>query len=436
MNLQYLKLIKWWVVGVVAMFLLTAGVGVAAFVYLTRSPEVANCQSDSLSEDAASTIIYCANKIADEQNAEKLSQAIRLANSIPKDNPLRPNAEQLIKKWSQALLNLSENAFHEGNLERAIKLVEVIPRHLTLYQSAKKQTQEWQNIWSTAEDIYKTVAAKIDEENDSKTSYLIFVKAQELKKLNNQYWASKKYQELIYNIQSAKESKEAKEKAEQEANLAKSETDSNPSIFDASQLQEDEAQLEKARTLANSSNIDDMRSALIEASMVISEGHRQQADKLIQTIEHKIATSEDSSYLDSAKKLAAKNDAISLEMAINEASLIGKERPLYQQANQQMALWKQKKSLLESQPQKLLVVNNSKSNISQSDNQVKRLVNISQVSDSTQIKINASKKFPQINKTERMNKMPSFTQLKVNEIPTDFVRLEELENKQIQELQP
>ncbi|BAZ38319.1 hypothetical protein NIES4101_42560 [Calothrix sp. NIES-4101] len=421
MNLQYLKPIKWWVVGVVSMFLLTAGVGVAAFVYLTRSPEVANCQSDSLSEDAASTIIYCANKIADEQNADKLSQAIRLVNSIPKDNPLRPNAEQLIQKWSQALLNLSEKAFHEGNLDRAIKLVEVIPRHLSLYEFAKKQTQEWQAIWTKAEDIYKTVAAKIDEENDSKSSYLIFVKAQELKKLNNQYWASKKYQELIYNIQSAKESKEAKEKADQETKLAKSETDSNPWIFDANQLEEDEAQLEKARTLANSNNIDDMRSALIEASMVISEGHRQKADKLIQTIEHKIATSEDSSYLDSAKKLASKNDVISLEMAINEASLIGKERPLYQQANQQMALWKQKKSLLESQPQRLLVVNNS---------------NISQVSDSAPIKVSTSKKNSQINKTDRMNKIPSFTQVKINDLPTDFVQLEKLENRQIQESQP
>ncbi|NJR14670.1 MAG: hypothetical protein HC785_02490 [Calothrix sp. CSU_2_0] len=250
-----------------------------------------------------------------------------------------------MKKWSQALLSLGEKSFHDGDLNQAIKIVEVIPRHQPLYESAKKQTEEWKAIWLQAEEIYQTVKAKIDKSNQEKSWYRVFSEAKALKSLNNQYWASTKYQELIHTIQSAKEA------TEKEKKLAKAEAKdnfNNSPAFDFRQIKEDKAQLEKARSLANSNKIDDMRSALVEASMVISDEYHQEAEKLIQFLENKIAVSEDNQYLENAKSLASKNDPISLEMAINEVSLIGKERPLYQQASQQITLWKQRKSIVEA----------------------------------------------------------------------------------------
>jgi hypothetical protein len=431
MNIQYLKLTKWWQ-GVAGIFLLTSAIAFSAFVHLTRSPEVANCQSSSQLQDAAGAIIYCATTIANEEDSGKLSQAIRLVNSIPKDNPLRESADKLIEKWSQALLSLGEKTFHEGNLNQAIKIVEAIPNHLSLYESAKKQTEEWKTIWSQAEEIYQTVKAKIARQNQGRVWYAAFSEAKQLKSLNNQYWASTKYQELLHSIQSAKEESE---KENNDNKLAKPETkaDSNNSpAFDSRQLTEDEAQLEKARNLASSGKIDDMRSALIEASMVISKEHYQEAEKLMQNLENKIAASEDSNYLENAKKIALKNDTISLEMAINEVSLIGKERPLYKQANQQMALWKQRKSMLEAQESRLITAsssNNSKSNLNP-------VVANNKKSNSVPVKIQPSKQLPQREKPLVMDKLPSLTEVKINETRTDFVRLEELENKQIQEEQP
>ncbi|NJR14669.1 MAG: hypothetical protein HC785_02485 [Calothrix sp. CSU_2_0] len=90
MNTEYLKLTKWWQ-GVAGIFLLTSAVGVGAFSVLTRSPDVANCQSSSQLQDGAGAIIYCATTIVDEQDSDKLAQAIRLVDSISKDNPLRGN---------------------------------------------------------------------------------------------------------------------------------------------------------------------------------------------------------------------------------------------------------------------------------------------------------------------------------------------------------
>ncbi|NJL65253.1 MAG: hypothetical protein HC903_30015 [Methylacidiphilales bacterium] len=356
MNTEYLKLTKWWQ-GVAGIFLLTSAVGVGAFSVLTRSPDVANCQSSSQLQDGAGAIIYCATTIVDEQDSDKLAQAIRLVDSISKDNPLRGNADTLVKKWSQALLSLGEKSFHDGDLNQAIKIVEVIPRHQPLYESAKKQTEEWKAIWLQAEEIYQTVKAKIDKSNQEKSWYRVFSEAKALKSLNNQYWASTKYQELIHTIQSAKEA------TEKEKKLAKAEAKdnfNNSPAFDFRQIKEDKAQLEKARSLANSNKIDDMRSALVEASMVISDEYHQEAEKLIQFLENKIAVSEDNQYLENAKSLASKNDPISLEMAINEVSLIGKERPLYQQASQQITLWKQRKSIVEAKKESLVIVSNLK----------------------------------------------------------------------------
>ncbi|PAX51920.1 hypothetical protein [Brunnivagina elsteri] len=430
MNIQYLKRTRWWQ-GVAGIFLLTSGVGIGAFIHLTRSPDVANCQSSSQLQDAAGAIIYCATTIADEQDSGKLSQAIRLVNSIPKDNPLRESADKLVEKWSQALLSLGEQRFDEGDLNQAIKIVEAIPNHLPLYESAKKQTEEWKDIWLRAERIYQTVKAKIDRQNQGRIWYAAFNEAKQLKSLNNQYWASIKYQELLHSIQSAKEERE---RENNENKLAKAETTTNSNnspAFDSRQRTEDEAQLEKARTLASSGKIDDMRSALIEASMVISDEHHQEAEKLIQNLENKIATSEDSNYLENAKKFALKNDTISLEMAINEVNLIGKERPLYKQANQQMALWKQKKSVLEAQENRLLAVSNS--NNSKKISNINPVITTIKKSNPVTAKVQVSKQLPQREKPVVMDKLPSLTEVKINETRTDFVRLEELENKQIQE---
>ncbi len=433
MNTEYLKLTKWWQ-GVAGIFLLTSAVGVGAFVYLTQLPEVANCQSNSQLKDTAGAIIYCATTIADEQDADKLSQAIRLVNSIPKDNPLRGNADKLVEGWSQALLSLGEKAFHEGNLNQAIKIVEVIPPHQPLYESAKKQTEEWKTIWSQAEEIYQTVKAKIDQPNQEKSWYVAFSEAKKLKGLKNQYWASTKYQELLHTIQSTKEESEKEDNENKLAKAKRKENANNSPTFDSRQITEDEAQLEKARRLANSSKIDDMRSALIEASMVISNEHHQEAEKLMQFLENKIAISEDNHYLENAKQLAVKNDAISLEMAINEVSLIGKDRPLYQQASQKMTLWKQRKSIVEAKIESLVIVNNS--NNLKTNNQMNQVASTAKKSNSSPGKIQVSKKAPQIEKPVIIDEMPSLTPVKINETQTDFVRLDELENKKIQEEQP
>ncbi len=411
MSVRYLKPIKWWhwIVGV---FLLTGGASVSALSYLTQSPQPSNCLAELESGESVSATIYCATATVDEQNPDKLSRAIKLVNAIPQDNPLRANGDKLIEGWSQALMYLSEKAFHEGDLRTAIETAELIPASISLHESARGQIKKWQSIWSQAEEIYKNAEAKM-KENESKNWYGALSTARRLRTLENAYWANTRYQELVHNIQSLREEKEKAEKAESEAKLAAS--NSNSDLGDKEAQTDDFAQLQKARALANSGKLDNMRAAIIEASVIITEPHYQDARKLITYMEDKIANLEDSSYLESAKKLAGKSNEISLQMAINEASLIAKDRPLYKQAEAEIATWNKMRSQLTSQASKVKNTNSKK----QTSNQPNL--------ESAEIELQ-----PVIEKPQMTDTFSSPPEIRLDEMKDTYLRLEEFENREIQ----
>ncbi|RUT01831.1 hypothetical protein DSM106972_064540 [Dulcicalothrix desertica PCC 7102] len=343
MNIRYLPFTRWWH-WILGILLATGGLGAGAVVFLAKSPQENNCVSET-PLDTASAVIYCATTTVDEQDSAKLSSSIRLLNTIPQDNPLRSNADNLIERWSQSIMHLSQKAFNEGDINRAVELALIIPDNHSASQTASEQIKTWRSIWSQAESIHAAALAEIDD--DSKNWYAALNKAKQLQTLENEYWASTKYYELVRHIQGARENRE-KGDIEKKSASEKLQTDNSDNIV-YDDKSDESTQLNIARKLANSGKLDDMRSALVEASMVISEPYVKDARKLMTETENKIAVLEDSTYLEEAKKLASKNDEISLKMAVNEAKLIGKERPLYKEANQQIATWEKKILQLDNQ---------------------------------------------------------------------------------------
>lgn len=337
MNIQSFRPNKWWH-WIVGTLVITAGVSTSALAFLMQLPQ-SNCHSESESTHSASARIYCAISFVDERNPEKLIRAIQLINAIPKSNPLRSNSEKLMMRWSQATIELSEEAFHKGDLNEAIDLAEDLPSNLIIDQQISTKIKEWKLIWSQAEDIYKSAEA-IMKADESRNWYAAITKAKELKSIQNEYWSTTKYQQLLHHIQGIKEANEKQKSGEKIASQAVKENSSNVNSANNEQETQDFTQLKKARILASSGKINDMRNALMEASMVISDAHYQDSRTFIKDLETQIAIKEDYLYLAEAKKLASKKDDFSLEMAINEASLIAKERPLYKQASQHIQVWK------------------------------------------------------------------------------------------------
>ena len=360
MTLQYPKAIKWWH-SIVGILILTTSVGVGASIFMLQSPPSPDCLSESLLQDSPSLLIYCASTSIDEQDAAKLSSAIQSVNAISHDNPLRQTADGLIEKWSQTLFDLSKKFFHEGDLTKAVDTAKLIPVNVTIYDSANKQIERWQSTWSKAQAIYEAAESDIEENDYSRWSKALS-KAKELKNLDNDYWAITKYQELAYKIEDAKEKYEQEEQkkanenklAESKDNTSHSQTTKdfyNNISLEAEQETEDLARIKKARALASSGKLEDIRNAINEASLVVSEAHYQEAKKIITNLESKMEMAEDKDYLEQAKKSASKNDITSLETAISQASLISQSRPLYKEANQHILIWTQKISQLKNQPQ-------------------------------------------------------------------------------------
>ncbi|GAB1540799.1 hypothetical protein NUACC21_34680 [Scytonema sp. NUACC21] len=346
---QWFPVIRWWFWIAIT---LSFPIGAAGWglVQLLQLPELPNCLSES-SQASSASVFYCAQAIADEQDADKLYKAIELANSLPEDHPQHEMAEQLVDKWSQTILRLGENAFQQGDIDKAVDLVKGIPTNVPSYKLVDNRIIQWKSVWSKASEIYVNAVAKL-EQDDRDNSFAALATARGLLKVGNDYWATTKYQELVAQIQDVKEQNEEREAKEEKyrQTIAKKEPETIEN-WDKEQEAQDIAYLEKARTLANSAKVEDMIDAISEASMVSYGRHYQDAQKLIAVIRQNIDIADDRSSLEQAKKLASHNDLPSLQMAINEASLITEGRPLYKEANEHIAKWNEKVLKLQSQTQ-------------------------------------------------------------------------------------
>jgi len=351
-----LKRYKYWLWLIPLILCLPAGVGVWGVLQILYLPEIPNCESESWSSDAAAARFYCADKLANEQDADKLHQAIELVNTLPSDHPLRRDSDRLISLWSQAILRLAENTFQEGDLGKAVDMVKLIPNHLTIYQLADERSKQWQSIWSKSETIYKA-SADLVESDDRDKSYLALTKAKELWHVGNHYWGTTKYQELASLVQDAKEKKEQQQKMEADLKAkATAIPDANISSLDQSdqslkkwQQEQDDldlAQLNKAKKLATSGKNDDLRDAISEAYMVASKPHYEEAQKLIVNWQQQMENAEDRASLKRAKDLANQNDIASLETAISEARSINTGHSLSKEANRQIEQWNNRISKL------------------------------------------------------------------------------------------
>jgi len=114
---------------------------------------------------------------------------------------------------------------------------------------------------------------------------------------------------------------------------------------------EDRPYLNRAESLAIGGTLEDLRSAIQEASM-ISPGRTlyTQAQEKVDRWQDQVERIEDRPYLNNAQSLAFAGDALSLQSAINEARRIGSGRALYPQAQEKIRLWADQLERLEDRP--------------------------------------------------------------------------------------
>ena len=345
--------------------LLPLGTGVLGVWLLSKMDDV-ECQTVWLSPLATeSTRLYCAQITADRQTATDLAEAIKLADSISLSHPLRQDGDRLIQQWSNRLLELGDTAFQNGKLDDAIIMLQSIPDGTPLYASTTQQIEQWRETWKQAEDIVQKVQDAIAADN----LLIAFAEARTLLKINNEYWRTTRFQDVVNQIQTAKESKIAQAAADRKKGIANAPfekmrpltTDELMSGWQKEQDQEAAIHLQKARSLAATDEVSRLRDAIAEAQMVLSgSAQYTQAQQLIKDWSTQIETAEDRPSLNRATALARKGGIDSLEAAITEANRIYFGRALYREAQANIDQWSaQVRQLYDRQYSQELPPNNS-----------------------------------------------------------------------------
>ncbi|MGK7920039.1 MAG: caspase domain-containing protein [Trichodesmium sp.] len=83
--------------------------------------------------------------LLDSVSASSLSQAIIKASQIPQNDPLYPQAQNQIERWSLTILDIANGRALKGNHSNAINAAKLVPRNIKpIYQEAQLAIGEWE----------------------------------------------------------------------------------------------------------------------------------------------------------------------------------------------------------------------------------------------------------------------------------------------------
>ncbi|MBL1174973.1 hypothetical protein [Pantanalinema sp. GBBB05] len=338
-----------------ALLLLTVPVGIGWYAFSQLSLlDFSGCQSVDESGDASeSTRLYCAQIAADRETSADLAKAIRLANSLSTDHPLRREGDRLIKRWSDQLLSMGETTFQAGMLDEAIAMVQAIPSSTPTFLTAEDRIRSWRDTWAKAEEIY----TEVEQSLEADAGNAVFQEARRLLAIDNQYWQTTRYQELMELIQASKAAKNQQIARDRQkpatTKLVTNDAFSAEQVMEQwrkEQEQEAIAQLAKVKKLAQSNRIDDLKAAVAAAEEILyGTPQYEQAQQLIDRWNQEIELQEDRPYLNQAVELASKGDLNSLQAAIDQAQKIYYGRTLYNEAQTKIDQWYAQVRQLQSQ---------------------------------------------------------------------------------------
>lgn len=302
-------------------------------------------------------ILADAEDLADLGTLEDFLKAIALMEKVQKSSYLYGEAQNLIRKVAGKIIDLAEEKLQGQDAQSAIAIVQKIPASAQMGKEVEDFTtlaRAHQSTWSnTVAGLEKAIAQA--KQIDIKRP--LYGKAQAL---------ISRWQREIEDVARLEKARNLARggsvddlaKAVAEVSLISA---NNPRYQEASSLLntwnteiqtiEDRPYLNRAESLALGGTLEDLRSAIREASMV-SPGRSlySQAQEKVEGWQDQVERIEDRPYLNNAQSLAFAGDALSLQSAINEARRIAPGRALYPQAQEKISQWTDQLERLEDRP--------------------------------------------------------------------------------------
>ncbi len=190
----WLTSFKFWAAGTI---IISGSLGFTAITLMLGTSKLPNCPAIYWPLAPASARVYCATLAANKDTVDDLLEAIALVDSLPPDHPLRGQINAYVEQWSQEILKIAENSYQDGKIDEAIATARKIPTNVSAYKLVQNKIENWQAIWSQAEDIYQ----QGEEQLRQLHWHDAFTAAVKLTNLPNKYWSTTKYEELVNLLQ-------------------------------------------------------------------------------------------------------------------------------------------------------------------------------------------------------------------------------------------
>lgn len=372
------------------------GVGFAATSMLLRLPTNNNCNNLALLFSSATNRLYCAQLRAEKNTVEGYLDAIGLVSNLGEDHPLSNEVNRYITTWSDRILAIAEEEYHQGNLEEAIAIAEKIPTREANQELVAEKIEEWRRVWEEGE----AVVADIEENLRRGQWNQAFLASVRLLDFNNAYWSGTKYDEMVQTITLAQE--ESAELDDAFAAIRQGGIDNLIKTIEiASRVSESSFSYDRAMELARDAetqivdlvkdfideqnwseiskiarqipNNSPLRNRANDWSSLASAGRNAnlntisglnlalaQLDKISSDSGVYVESrdlrrrwnlqKEDLVYLTEAKDLARPGNINSLQQAIARAEFISNENPLYSEAQREIRRWTREIQVKEDQP--------------------------------------------------------------------------------------
>jgi hypothetical protein len=195
-----LRVITHWKTLLFLAFIGCGGASALAVAYIFQLPGLPNCPAVFWPLASASMRFECARIAASKESANDLLEAIALVDGVPQDNPMREEANRLVELWSQEVLKLADELFHDGKLNEAIAAAQKIPAKVTAAKLVESRIKTWKTTWQQAETILQKTEAAL-RKRDWK---LAFAQAIKLLDLDCRYWQTTRYDDLNTRINTAR----------------------------------------------------------------------------------------------------------------------------------------------------------------------------------------------------------------------------------------
>ncbi len=196
-RLQRIHIPNWKVIALIGFL----GAGTVSAAALFRSPALPNCPSIFWPMASASLRLYCAQLAANKQTPQDLLEAITLVKSLPADHPLQAEVTKYLGEWSQDLLDVANDLFHQGRLLDAVQAAAQVPPNTEATPLAEKKVKHWQAVWTDAVKTYQEAEAELREGN-WRTAFRI---GSRLTFIGNTYWETTKFEELNRSVKQTRQ---------------------------------------------------------------------------------------------------------------------------------------------------------------------------------------------------------------------------------------